>query len=48
MIIFRSPIGRSLFTGLRADTHFGRPNFEDLLELIMQDHPSAGKIGVFR
>ena len=29
-------------------THFGRPKFNDLLELIMQENPSTGKIGVFR
>ena len=44
----KCPTGRSLFTGLRAETHFGRPKFNDLLELIMQENPSTGKIGVFR
>ena len=44
----KCPTGRSLFTGLRAETHFGRPKFNELLELIMQENPSTGKIGVFR
>ena len=32
----RSPIGRSLFTGLRAETHFGRPDFEELLAIVLK------------
>lgn len=43
----KSPVGRSLFTGLRASAHFGRPNFLELLQQIQIDNPSVGKIGVF-
>lgn len=42
-----SPVGRSLFTGLRASANFGRPNFSELLEQIQENNPSVGKIGVF-
>jgi len=42
-----SPVGRSLFTGLRASAHFGRPNFPQLFQKIQSENPSVGKIGVF-
>lgn len=30
--------GHSLFTGLKAVTHFGRPQFEDFFWAITQEH----------
>ncbi|XP_013378732.1 dual oxidase 2-like isoform X2 [Lingula anatina] len=38
---------RSLFTGLRSITHFGRPQFENFLDSLQEEHPDVGKIGVF-
>ncbi|XP_038077765.1 dual oxidase 2-like isoform X2 [Patiria miniata] len=38
---------RSLFTGLRSITHFGRPQFETFLQSLQDEHPSVNKIGVF-
>jgi len=38
---------RSLFTGLRSITHFGRPQFEPFLQSLQDEHPTVGKIGVF-
>jgi len=42
-----SPCGKSLFTGLRTVTHFGRPDFNELLEDVQQKNSTIGKIGVF-
>jgi dual oxidase len=42
-----SPCGKSLFTGLRTVTHFGRPDFNELLEDVQQKNSAIGKIGVF-
>ncbi|KAL8598120.1 hypothetical protein ACOMHN_030406 [Nucella lapillus] len=39
--------GQSLFTGLRATTHFGRPQFEELLMSLATIHKEASQIGVF-
>ncbi|XP_076465634.1 dual oxidase 2-like isoform X2 [Babylonia areolata] len=39
--------GRSLFTGLRAITHFGRPQFEELFQSLSTIHEGVGQIGVF-
>ncbi|CAB3980094.1 dual oxidase 2-like [Paramuricea clavata] len=44
---FQKISGRSLFTGLQAITHFGRPNFNSTLRRISDVHPEVGKIGVF-
>jgi len=38
---------RSIFTGLAASTHFGRPNFMDLFQQLQASHPPTAKIGVF-
>ena len=43
-----SPVGRSLFTGLRAQSHFCRPNFVDLFDIIQTENTNVGNIGVFR
>ncbi|KAK7116278.1 hypothetical protein V1264_001988 [Littorina saxatilis] len=39
--------GQSLFTGLRATTHFGRPQFEELLLSLSHIHKEANQLGVF-
>ena len=39
--------GRSIFTGLRSHTHFGRPAFPSLFENLQQLHTDARSIGVF-
>ncbi|CAB4031035.1 dual oxidase 2-like, partial [Paramuricea clavata] len=45
---FQKISGKSLFTGLRSITHFGRPDFLSFLEsLATTIHPEASKIGVF-
>ncbi|KAI8481248.1 cuticle development [Branchiostoma belcheri] len=44
---FQRLSGRSLFTGLRATTHFGRPEFVSLLDSIQHQNPEVKKIGVF-
>eukprot|EP00057_Strongylocentrotus_purpuratus_P011839 XP_011666313.1 PREDICTED: dual oxidase 2 [Strongylocentrotus purpuratus] len=38
---------RSLFTGLRSVTHFGRPEFYTMLESIRQNHTEVKKFGIF-
>ena len=32
---------RSLFTGLRSITHFGRPQFEPFLQSLQDEHPTV-------
>ncbi|KAK3098032.1 hypothetical protein FSP39_015507 [Pinctada imbricata] len=44
---FQKIAGKSLFTGLKAITHFGRPKFQDFLESLHYEHPEASQIGVF-
>nr|KAG5701353.1 hypothetical protein BaRGS_006127 [Batillaria attramentaria] len=39
--------GQSLFTGLRATTHFGRPKFNEFLFSLQFEHPEAKEVGVF-
>eukprot|EP00118_Oscarella_pearsei_P006944 m.32550 g.32550 ORF g.32550 m.32550 type:complete len:1691 (+) comp31668_c0_seq3:179-5251(+) len=39
--------GRSLFTGLRSVTHFGRPKFEQFFQKMKNYHLDVPKIGVF-
>ena len=39
--------GKSLLTGLQATTHFGRPNFDNLLYTIEDANRQVGKFGVF-
>ncbi|XP_071836101.1 dual oxidase 2-like isoform X2 [Apostichopus japonicus] len=38
---------RSLFTGLRSETHFGRPDFVSFLQSIKDNHSGVCPIGVF-
>ncbi|XP_023650803.1 dual oxidase 1 [Paramormyrops kingsleyae] len=44
---FQKVLNRSLFTGLRSVTHFGRPPFTSFFSSLQEVHPEAGKIGVF-
>ncbi|XP_046845729.1 dual oxidase 2-like isoform X2 [Xenia sp. Carnegie-2017] len=44
---FQKISGKSLFTGLRSITHFGRPDFPSFLESLSTIHSKASKIGVF-
>ncbi|XP_069018991.1 dual oxidase 2 [Embiotoca jacksoni] len=44
---FQKVWNRSLFTGLRSVTHFGRPPFTSFFSSLQEVHPEVGKIGVF-
>ncbi|CAO2579085.1 Dual oxidase 2 [Lemmus lemmus] len=44
---FQKVLNRSLFTGLRSITHFGRPPFELFFNSLQEVHPEVRKIGVF-
>uniref|UniRef100_A0A8C1VN17 NAD(P)H oxidase (H2O2-forming) n=1 Tax=Cyprinus carpio TaxID=7962 RepID=A0A8C1VN17_CYPCA len=44
---FQKVWNRSLFTGLRSITHFGRPPFLAFLSSLQEVHPEVEKIGVF-
>ncbi|MEJ1278669.1 dual oxidase 2 [Cricetulus griseus] len=44
---FQKVLNRSLFTGLRSVTHFGRPPFELFFNSLQEVHPQVRKIGVF-
>ncbi|XP_069621906.1 dual oxidase 1 isoform X1 [Ranitomeya imitator] len=44
---FQKVLNRSLFTGLRSITHFGRPQFELFFTSLQEVHPEVKKIGVF-
>ncbi|XP_060072103.1 dual oxidase 1-like [Ylistrum balloti] len=44
---FQKVAGKSLFTGLSATTHFGRPQFQDILRSIGNEHPQVNRVGVF-
>ncbi|EGT51247.1 hypothetical protein CAEBREN_24129 [Caenorhabditis brenneri] len=39
--------GMSMFTGLHAKTHFGRPNFKAFFQFIQSEHREQSEIGVF-
>ncbi|OZC08712.1 FAD-binding domain protein [Onchocerca flexuosa] len=39
--------GRSMFTGLHAVNHFGRPNFEALFKFVQNKHRNIREIGIF-
>ncbi|XP_048727888.2 dual oxidase-like [Ostrea edulis] len=39
--------GRSVFTGLKANTHFGRPQLNSMFSAVHRAHPMVKKIGVF-
>ena len=38
---FQTISGKSIFTGLKAKTHFGRPNFEQILKQVSDKHPGV-------
>ena len=44
---FQRLSGRSLFTGMRAVTHFGRPDFNLFFDSLAEEHNLLPKIGVF-
>ncbi|XP_049580579.1 dual oxidase 2 [Syngnathus scovelli] len=44
---FQKVWNRSLFTGLRSITHFGRPPFVSFFSSLQEVHPEVSKIGVF-
>ncbi|XP_019712822.1 dual oxidase 1 [Hippocampus comes] len=44
---FQKIWSRSLFTGLRSVTHFGRPPFVSFFSSLQEVHPKVSKIGVF-
>ncbi|CAL8294663.1 unnamed protein product [Boreogadus saida] len=44
---FQKVWNRSLFTGLRSITHFGRPPFVAFLSSLQEVHPEVHKMGVF-
>ena len=44
---FQRLSGRSLFTGMRAITHFGRPDFGTFFDSLAEEHNLLPKIGVF-
>uniref|UniRef100_A0A6Q2YPV5 NAD(P)H oxidase (H2O2-forming) n=1 Tax=Esox lucius TaxID=8010 RepID=A0A6Q2YPV5_ESOLU len=44
---FQKVWNRSLFTGLRSVTHFGRPPFVSFFNSLQEVHPEVDKIGVF-
>ncbi|XP_027725983.1 dual oxidase 2-like [Vombatus ursinus] len=44
---FQKVLNRSLFTGLRSITHFGRPPFGPFFSSLQEVHPEVQKIGVF-
>ncbi|XP_068170354.1 dual oxidase 1 isoform X2 [Antennarius striatus] len=44
---FQKVWNRSLFTGLRSVTHFGRPPFVSFFSSLQEVHPTVGKMGVF-
>ncbi|XP_076805586.1 dual oxidase 2-like isoform X1 [Clavelina lepadiformis] len=44
---FQKVAGKSLFTGLRAVTHFGRPEFKSFFASLPEEHPEVTKFGVF-
>ncbi|KFQ77857.1 Dual oxidase 2, partial [Phaethon lepturus] len=44
---FQKVLNKSLFTGLRSITHFGRPPFVPFFNSLQEVHPEVPKIGVF-
>ncbi|NXX85670.1 DUOX2 oxidase, partial [Urocolius indicus] len=44
---FQKVLNKSLFTGLRSITHFGRPPFVPFFDSLQEVHPEVQKIGVF-
>ena len=43
---FQKFANRSLFTGLRSITHFGRPEFNDFFKLVRNEHKSVSTISI--
>lgn len=39
--------GKSVFTGLKATTHFGRPQMTTIMNAVHRAHPQVRKVGVF-
>ncbi|XP_060604820.1 dual oxidase 1-like [Ruditapes philippinarum] len=44
---FQKIAGKSLFTGLEAVTHFGRPSFLQFLESLRYEHKKVKRLGIF-
>ncbi|XP_031836587.1 dual oxidase 1-like isoform X2 [Nomia melanderi] len=44
---FQKISNKSLFTGLKAVTHFGRPKFSEFFISVQKLHPTINRIGVF-
>ena len=44
---FQKLSGKSLFTGLRAITHFGRPDFNQFFDNLQEEYILLPSIGVF-
>nr|AGM32489.1 dual oxidase-like protein [Coptotermes formosanus] len=44
---FQRLCDKSLLTGLKAVTHFGRPNFTQFFKSVQAVHPMVRKVGVF-
>ncbi|CAL1297932.1 unnamed protein product [Larinioides sclopetarius] len=44
---FQRVCGKSLFTGLRSITHFGRPDFQSFFNSLRSEHSDVNKIAVF-
>ncbi|XP_053406099.1 dual oxidase 2-like isoform X2 [Mercenaria mercenaria] len=44
---FQKIAGKSLFTGLEATTHFGRPRFYHFLESLRYEHKNVKRLGIF-
>lgn len=44
---FQKYFKRSIFTGLRAKNHFGRPDFQQIFRYVRSKHPRMSKVGVF-
>ncbi|XP_012942535.1 dual oxidase 2 [Aplysia californica] len=44
---FQKIAGLSMFTGLKAKTHFGRPKFHDFFGALKDTHSDVSQIGVF-
>lgn len=45
---FQKVLNRSLFTGLRSITHFGRPPFEAFFNSLQKVHPQVSAHPTFR
>uniref|UniRef100_A0A023GIK0 NAD(P)H oxidase (H2O2-forming) n=2 Tax=Ixodidae TaxID=6939 RepID=A0A023GIK0_AMBTT len=44
---FQRVSNRSMFTGLKAINHFGRPDMSAFLKFVQQQHSYVSKVGVF-